>query len=80
MASNHNFFGHNVSEDMQKKQADRVKQSQKLLKQLYHDELNPSYSAPVIKGLKVIIVISIITVMLFSSLVTIKYNNFIAMQ
>ncbi|MBF0266796.1 MAG: hypothetical protein HQL46_16150, partial [Gammaproteobacteria bacterium] len=80
MATNNNFFGNNISEEMQQRQAQRVKQSQKLLKKLYHDELNPAYSAPVVKGLKVIVVVSIITIMVFSSLVTLKYNNFIFMQ
>jgi LemA protein len=80
MASNYNFFGQNVSEEMQERQAERVKQSQKLLKELYHEELNPKYSTPTIRGLKIIILTSLVCMMLFSSVVTVKYNNFITMQ
>ncbi len=80
MASNYNFFGQNVSDEMQERQAERVKQSQKLLKELYHEELNPKYSTPVVRGLKIIILTSLVCMMLFSSVVTVKYNNFITMQ
>ena len=80
MASRYSLFGQKIPDEMQEKQAERVKQSQKLLKELYHDELNPSYSAPVVRGLKILILVSIITIMVFSSVVSLKYNNFIAMQ
>ncbi len=80
MANKYNFFGHNTRDEVKERQAQRVKQSQKLLKELYHEELNPKYAAPIVRGIKTIIVLSIVTIILLSSVVTIKYNNFIFLQ
>ena len=80
MANKYNFFGHNTRDEVKERQAQRVKQSQKLLKELYHEELNPKYAAPIVRGIKTIIVISIVTIILLSSVVTIKYNNFIFLK
>lgn len=59
---------------------DRMNASKDRLRELYHDEINPSFHIPHIPGAKFILVISLIVLTVFSATVLFKFNAFIMMQ
>ena len=80
MASRYNPFSNDVPEDIQDIQTERVQRSQELLQKLYHAELNPRFRAPVIRGLRLVIALSLLTILFFTASILLKFNHFIGMQ
>ncbi|MBF0470159.1 MAG: LemA family protein [Gammaproteobacteria bacterium] len=60
--------------------SDRLRRSQDRLRELYHDEVNPRFRVPYMPGLKIVIVISLLTLVFFSATMLFKFNYFIGLQ
>ncbi len=67
-------------DDLQGGRRDRMNASKDRLRELYHEEINPRFSMPHIPGARVILVISLIILTIFSATVLYKFNAFIMMQ
>ncbi len=67
-------------DDLQGGRRDRMNASKDRLRELYHEEINPRFQMPHIPGAKVILVISLIILTIFSATVLYKFNAFIMMQ
>jgi LemA protein len=58
----------------------RARRSEVLLSQLYRDETNPNFRAPRIRGLKMMVIISVLAMLVFTGTLFYKYNSFIYMR
>lgn len=67
-------------DDLQSGGRDRLNASRDRLRELYHDEINPRFHMPHIPGAKIILVVSLIILTIFSATVLYKFNAFIMMQ
>ncbi|MBT3197896.1 MAG: hypothetical protein HN842_05450 [Gammaproteobacteria bacterium] len=67
-------------DDLSGGKRERVNASKDRLRELYHDEINPRFHIPHIPGAKVILVVSLIVLTIFSATVLYKFNAFIMMQ
>ncbi|MBF0246954.1 MAG: LemA family protein [Alphaproteobacteria bacterium] len=74
MADIFNKFG---AKDMNQQ---RLRRSEALLAQLYRDEVDPPFTVPNIPGLRVMAVLSVISILLFSATLFYKFNNFIMLR
>jgi len=61
-------------------EANRIKRSEALLTQLYRNELNPRFRAPRVRGLKLMVFVSVLAVVLSSALLFYKFNSFILLR
>ena len=59
---------------------ERMNESKDRLRELYHEEINPRFHMPHIPGAKIILVVSLIILTIFSATVLYKFNAFIMMQ
>lgn len=71
------FSGANKADGTELQQ---LRQPDALLRQLYHDEINPRFRVPDMPGLRLMIVTSILSLILFAVLVTYKFNNFVMLS
>ncbi len=58
----------------------RAQRSEALLRELYHEEVNPRFRAPRMRGIKLLFIASILSISVFAGTSLFKYNNFIALR
>jgi len=58
----------------------RAKRSDALLRELYHEEVDPPFRVPGLGGVKLLLVGSLLSVVVFAGTSLFKYNNFISLR
>jgi LemA protein len=59
---------------------ERMRNSRERLRELYHDEVNPRFRVPHMPAAKTLLVITLLTLLLFSATLLFKFNYFITIQ
>ncbi|MEG3620321.1 magnetosome protein MamQ [Magnetovibrio sp. PR-2] len=55
----------------------RLRRSEALLNQLYREEVDPPFQAPALRGVKVMALLSVLAILIFTGTLFFKFNNFI---
>ncbi|MBF0255883.1 MAG: LemA family protein [Gammaproteobacteria bacterium] len=59
---------------------ERMRNSRERLRELYHDEVSPKFRVPRMVAAKTLLVVSLLTLLLFSATLLFKFNYFITIQ
>ncbi|MEO5341943.1 MAG: LemA family protein [Gammaproteobacteria bacterium SHHR-1] len=59
---------------------ERMRNSRERLRELYHDEVSPGFRVPRMAAAKTLLVLSLLTLLLFSATLLFKFNYFITIQ
>lgn len=58
----------------------RLRNSEALLNQLYREDVSPAYRAPIVRGVRVMALLSMLAVLIFTGTLFFKFNNFILLH